>query len=99
MLQGRMKPLVVLRLLALPLLDSMLPAQTPLRRAAASPRPRLACIEMVHGAAGSTPDGAARHDAITFAATCRGHASTTCRARSCTGRFVARSSESASMIE
>ena len=40
--------------LALPLLDSMVPAQTPLRKTAASPRTRLACIEMVHGAAGST---------------------------------------------
>src|ERR1043166_7132590 len=47
--------------LALPLLESMIPAQTPLRRTAASPRTRLACIEMVHGAAGSTPEGAARH--------------------------------------
>src|SRR5258708_3689300 len=47
--------------LALPLLDSMVPAQTPLRRTAASPRSRLACIEMVHGAAGSTDEGASRH--------------------------------------
>jgi hypothetical protein len=43
--------------LALPLLDSMLPAQTPLRRKAAAAPPRLACIEMVHGAAGSTEYG------------------------------------------
>src|SRR5437899_3309563 len=47
--------------IALPLLDSMVPAQTPLRDTAASPRSRLACIEMVHGAAGSTPSGAAKH--------------------------------------
>src|SRR5258708_19914853 len=47
--------------LALPLLDSMVRAQTPLRRTAASPRSRLACIEMVHGAAGSTDEGASRH--------------------------------------
>src|SRR5947207_517454 len=45
--------------LALPLLDSMIPAQTPLR--AAAPRTRLACIEMVHGAAGSTDEGASKH--------------------------------------
>src|SRR5438046_9977965 len=47
--------------LALPLLDSMIPAQTPLRKTAASPRSRLACIEMVHGAAGSTDEGAGKH--------------------------------------
>src|SRR5258706_3354325 len=47
--------------LALPLLDSMVPAQTPLRKTAASPRSRLACIEMVHGAAGSTAEGASKH--------------------------------------
>ena len=47
--------------LSLPLLDSMVPAQTPLRNTAAHPRPRLACIEMVHGAAGSTDEGASRH--------------------------------------
>lgn len=39
--------------IALPFLDSMVPAQTPLARTAASPRSRLVCIEMVHGAAGS----------------------------------------------
>jgi hypothetical protein len=43
--------------LALPLLDSMVPAQTPLRKTAAVGRSRLACIEMVHGAAGSTVEG------------------------------------------
>jgi len=42
---------------ALPLLDSMVPAQT---RAPAS-RSRLVCIEMVHGAAGSTPYGASKN--------------------------------------
>jgi Protein of unknown function (DUF1552) len=45
----------------LPFLDAMVPAQTPLRKTAAQPRSRLACIEMVHGAAGSTPEGADRH--------------------------------------
>jgi hypothetical protein len=44
--------------IALPFLESMLPAQTPLARTAATPQPRLACIEMVHGAAGSTVEGA-----------------------------------------
>jgi len=43
--------------IALPLLDAMLPAQTPLSKTAAVPRSRLACIEMVHGAAGSTVEG------------------------------------------
>jgi hypothetical protein len=47
--------------IALPLLDSMVPAQTPLSRTAAAARPRLACIEMVHGAAGSTVEGANKH--------------------------------------
>ena len=47
--------------LGLPLLDSMVPAQTPLRKTAASPRTRLACIEMVHGAAGSTGEGTNKH--------------------------------------
>lgn len=47
--------------LALPLLDSMVPAQTPLAKTAAAARTRLACIEMVHGAAGSTLDGSAKH--------------------------------------
>jgi len=40
--------------MALPLLEAMTPAQTSLRKS----RSRLACIEMVHGAAGSTPEGA-----------------------------------------
>jgi Protein of unknown function (DUF1552) len=47
--------------LSLPLLDAMMPAQTPLRRSAASPRSRLACIEMVHGAAGSAEGGTGEH--------------------------------------
>jgi hypothetical protein len=41
--------------MALPFLDAMVPAQTPLRRTV--PPTRLACIEMVHGAAGSTEEG------------------------------------------
>jgi hypothetical protein len=47
--------------LALPLLDSMLGAQTPLRNTAAAPRTRFAAIEIVHGSAGSTMDGSAKH--------------------------------------
>ncbi len=47
--------------LSLPLFDAMVPAQTPLARTAASPRSRLACIEIVHGAAGSTVDGSNKH--------------------------------------
>lgn len=42
---------------ALPFLDSMVSAQTPLRGTAAMPKPRFAAIEMVHGAAGSTRAG------------------------------------------
>ena len=47
--------------IGLPLLDSMLPAQTPVRKTAAASRTRFAAIEMVHGAAGSTIDGGAKH--------------------------------------
>ena len=47
--------------MALPLLDSMVPAQTPLSKTAAAPKSRLACIEMVHGAAGSTGEGSEKH--------------------------------------
>ncbi len=47
--------------LALPLLDSMVPAQTPIAKTAANPRPYLCCIEMVHGSAGSTVDGSNKH--------------------------------------
>jgi hypothetical protein len=43
--------------IAMPFLDAMVPAQTLLRRTAAAPRPRLACLEMVHGCAGSTQYG------------------------------------------
>ena len=46
---------------ARPFLESMVPAQTPTRQTAAAPRPRLACIEMVHGSAGSTQDGIDKH--------------------------------------
>jgi len=42
---------------ALPFLESMLPAMSPQRASAAKPRTRLACIEMVHGAAGSAKFG------------------------------------------
>ena len=42
---------------ALPLLESMVPAQTPQRLTAANPKTRLACLEMVHGNAGSTQYG------------------------------------------
>jgi hypothetical protein len=47
--------------MALPLLDSMVPAQTPVARTAANPKSRLCCIEMVHGAAGSTGEGSEKH--------------------------------------
>jgi len=47
--------------ISLPFLDAMTPAQTPLRKTAAVPRSRLACIEMVHGAAGSTPEGLSKN--------------------------------------
>ena len=46
---------------ALPLLDSMVPAQTPLSKTAVAGKTRLACIEMVHGAAGSTAEGTEKH--------------------------------------
>ena len=42
---------------ALPFLESMVPAQTPLRKTAASPKSRLTCIEVCHGSAGSTDYG------------------------------------------
>src|SRR3954469_4309114 len=47
--------------LALPFLEAMVPAQTPLQNTAAAPRPRLCTIEMVHGAAGSTKAGGKLH--------------------------------------
>ena len=43
--------------LALPLLDAMVPAATLQAKTAAKSRVRLACIEMVHGSAGSTAYG------------------------------------------
>ncbi|MFN8059499.1 MAG: DUF1552 domain-containing protein [Vicinamibacterales bacterium] len=43
---------------ALPFLDAMVSAQTPIRKSAAMPRPRLAALEMVHGSAGATLEGA-----------------------------------------
>ncbi len=45
----------------LPLLDAMVPARTALADTAARPMSRLTCIEMVHGAAGSTMDGTNKH--------------------------------------
>jgi len=47
--------------LALPFLDAMMPAQTRLSKTAAVSKPRLTCIEIVHGAAGSTVDGTNKH--------------------------------------
>ncbi len=47
--------------LSLPLLESMVPAQTPLEKTAANPKSRLACIEIVHGAAGSTVEGGEKY--------------------------------------
>lgn len=47
--------------IALPFLDAMVPAQTLLRKTAAASRIRLACIEMVHGSAGSTQEGLEKH--------------------------------------
>jgi hypothetical protein len=47
--------------MALPFLDAMVPAQTLLRKTVAAPRTRLACIEMVHGSAGSTQEGLEKH--------------------------------------
>jgi hypothetical protein len=46
---------------ALPFLDAMVPARTLLARTAAAGRTRLSCIEMVHGAAGSTAHGLAKN--------------------------------------
>ena len=46
--------------IALPLLDAMVPARTALAKTAAG-KVRLACIEMVHGSAGSTAWGASRN--------------------------------------
>ena len=46
---------------ALPFLDAMVPARTALAKTAAAGKTRLSCIEMVHGAAGSTQFGLAKH--------------------------------------
>jgi hypothetical protein len=46
---------------ALPFLEAMVPARTLLARTAAAGKTRLAAIEMVHGAAGSTQIGLARN--------------------------------------
>lgn len=46
---------------SLPLLDAMVPAATALAQTAARPRARLSCIEIVHGSAGSTAYGTAKH--------------------------------------
>jgi len=46
---------------ALPLLDAMVPAATALQKTAAAGKTRLAAIEMVHGAAGCSVEGLAKH--------------------------------------
>src|SRR5215203_43115 len=46
---------------ALPFLDAMVPARTALAKTAAAGKTRLACIEQVHGAAGSTQVGLAKN--------------------------------------
>ena len=46
---------------ALPFLEAMVPARTTLAKTAAAGRTRLSCIEMVHGAAGSTQFGLAKN--------------------------------------
>ena len=47
--------------IALPFLDAMVPARTLLAKTAAAERTRLSCIEMVHGAAGSTAFGVTKN--------------------------------------
>ena len=47
--------------LALPFLESMIPAMTPIERTVASPKNRSVAIETVHGAAGSTVIGRAKN--------------------------------------
>ncbi|MEO5925697.1 MAG: DUF1552 domain-containing protein [Bryobacteraceae bacterium] len=47
--------------IALPLLEAMLPAQTASRNANVVSPSRLVCLEMVHGSAGSSDYGAAKH--------------------------------------
>ena len=46
---------------ALPFLDAMVPAQTPLEKTAATPSTRLCAIEIVHGAGGATFTGEKAH--------------------------------------
>src|SRR5204862_3836978 len=46
---------------ALPFMEAMVPARTALAKTAAAGKTRLACIETVHGAAGSTQVGLAKH--------------------------------------
>ncbi len=46
---------------ALPFLDAMVPAQTPLEKTAATPPTRLCAIEIVHGAGGATLTGEKAH--------------------------------------
>jgi Protein of unknown function (DUF1552) len=47
--------------IALPFLEAMIPARTALAKTAAAGKTRLAAIEMVHGAAGSTQIGLTKH--------------------------------------
>ena len=47
--------------IALPLLDAMVPAGTAFAKTVAARKTRLACIEMVHGSAGSTAIGMAKN--------------------------------------
>ena len=47
--------------IALPFLDAMVPSRTLLAKTAAAGRTRLSCIEMVHGAAGSTAFGLSKN--------------------------------------
>lgn len=47
--------------IALPLLEAMVPARTAIAQSAASPPPRLCAIEIVHGAGGSTLTGEKEH--------------------------------------
>jgi len=53
-------------ILALPLLESMVPAQTPLRQTAAQPRARLACMYVPHGATMDKWTPAAEGTGFTF---------------------------------
>src|SRR5436190_1972784 len=46
---------------ALPFLESMVPAQTPVRKTAAASRTRFCAVELIHGAAGSAANKEAKH--------------------------------------